>query len=91
MVPRLITFSSQHPNTFSDNQEPDFQETAHLMVALVFIIKQDILREPKATKSLHKVHSDKLVHFSWNQSPYMHYHVPFGVIIVKFGFSLDLM
>lgn len=89
-VHRFITFSSQHFNTFNDNQEPDFQETAHLAVALVFIIKQDILRKPKAPKSPHKLHSDKLVHFSWHQSPNTRCHVSFGVPIVNLGFILDL-
>lgn len=60
--------SSQQLNTFSGNQELDFEVTTHFAVACVYIIKQNILRQPKALKSPHKLHSDKLVHF-WHQSP----------------------
>lgn len=88
-VPRFIIFSSQHSNTFNDNQEPDFQETAHLVVALVFITKQVILRKPMAPKSPHKLHSNWFT-FPWHQSPNTHCHIYFGVTIVNLGFILDL-
>lgn len=61
--------SSQQLNTFNGNQELDFEVTTHFTVACVRIIKQNILRQPKALKSPHKLHSDKLVHFSGHQSP----------------------